>query len=157
MLPLIRGTGMLTLGANQKNIDFESEWRKRMQACQIPGRKPHKPKGQLCMLEASKFRKNCFGYGMQVIVLPHGSNVTNCKHGLDSCHFSPPPAPPQTPSTPFLPLPLQPLPLQPTTAPGTPMVLCSSSSCVVLPLSHERRFLVVILSLSWLTFGHDNM
>ena len=46
---------MLTLGANQKDIDFETEWRRRMQACQIPGRKPHKPKGQLFMLETAIF------------------------------------------------------------------------------------------------------
>lgn len=41
---------MLTLGSNQRDIDFEPEWRRRMEAGQPPGRSPQKPKGQSCVL-----------------------------------------------------------------------------------------------------------
>ena len=58
---------MLTLGSDQKDIDFEPEWRRRMQACQIPGRKTQKPKGRLCMLEAAIF-VTCSSFKMQAIV-----------------------------------------------------------------------------------------
>ena len=45
VLPLIRGTGMLTLGSQQKDIDFEPEWRKRMKAFQDPALASKKAKG----------------------------------------------------------------------------------------------------------------
>lgn len=125
MLPLIRGTGMLTLGSNQKNIDFEPEWRRRMQVCQIPGRKPQKPKGQRCMLEDANLKK-LFWFWNSRRVLPHRSYVTPCfcpcQHGLGSCHLSgrvggvqggpQPPHPAHPPTLCYR-----------TSHPGTPMVL----------------------------------
>ena len=55
VLPLIRGTGMLTLGSQKKDIDFEPEWRRRMQDCQTSGGQPQKPKGnQTCSSAAQQ-------------------------------------------------------------------------------------------------------
>ncbi|KAL3131635.1 hypothetical protein ABBQ38_007932 [Trebouxia sp. C0009 RCD-2024] len=51
VLPLIRGTGMLTLGSQKKDIDFEPEWRRRMQDCQTSGRQTQKPKGWTGVVE----------------------------------------------------------------------------------------------------------
>ncbi|DBA98675.1 hypothetical protein WJX77_002585 [Trebouxia sp. C0004] len=45
VLPLIRGTGMLTLGSQQRNIDFEPEWRRKMQVFLDPAHASKKAKG----------------------------------------------------------------------------------------------------------------
>ncbi len=45
MLPLIRGTGMLTLGSQQRNIDFEPEWRRKMHVFLDPAHASKKAKG----------------------------------------------------------------------------------------------------------------
>lgn len=45
VLPLIRGTGMLTLGSQQRNIDFETEWRRKMHVFLDPAHVSKKAKG----------------------------------------------------------------------------------------------------------------
>ncbi len=45
VLPLIRGTGMLTLGSQQRNIDFEPEWRRKMHVFLDPAHASKKAKG----------------------------------------------------------------------------------------------------------------
>ena len=45
VLPLIRGTGMLTLGSQQRNIDFETEWRQKMHVFLDPAHVSKKAKG----------------------------------------------------------------------------------------------------------------